>query len=116
MLEGFRASGWTCLVASGAADHPAREELEAAGYATRRIAVNDDAFDAFITGCAPDIVVFDPETTREHAPHADARRYSEGTHYVLVDGKITIDDGEYNGSLHGKLLTSHAEGPGESAR
>jgi hypothetical protein len=65
LLEGFRASGWTCLVASGAADHPAREELEAAGYATRRIAVNDDAFDAFITGCAPDIVVFDRFMTEE---------------------------------------------------
>ena len=69
-----------------------------------------------LSGYKADIVVFDPETTREHATHADARRYSEGTHYVLVDGKITIDDGEYNGSLHGKLLTSHAEGPGESAR
>ena len=65
MLEGFRASGWTCLVASGAADHPAREELEAAGYATERIAVNDDAFDVFIAGCAPDIVVFDRFMTEE---------------------------------------------------
>ena len=68
------------------------------------------------SGYKADIVVFDPETTREHATHADARRYSEGTHYVLVDGKITIDDGEYNGGLHGKLLTSPAEVPGESAR
>ncbi len=67
-------------------------------------------------GYKADIVVFDPETTRERATHADARRYSEGTHYVLVNGKITIDDGEYNGGLHGKLLTSHAEEPGESAR
>jgi N-acyl-D-aspartate/D-glutamate deacylase len=69
-----------------------------------------------LSGYKADIVVFDPETTREHATHADARRYSEGTYYVLIDGKITIDDGEYNGSLHGKLLAFHAEGPGESAR
>ena len=65
LLEGFRESGWTCLVASGAADHPAREELEAAGYATHRMAVNDDAFDVFIAGCAPDIVVFDRFMTEE---------------------------------------------------
>lgn len=69
-----------------------------------------------LSGYKADIVVFDPETTREHATHADARRYSEGTHYVLVDGKITIDDGEYNGALHGKLLTPHAEGPASSGR
>jgi N-acyl-D-amino-acid deacylase len=69
-----------------------------------------------LNGYKADIVVFDLETTQEYATHADARRYSEGTHYVLIDGKITIDDGEYNGSLHGKLLAFHAEGPGESAR
>ena len=30
-----------------------------------------------LSGYKADIVVFDPETTREHATHADARRYSE---------------------------------------
>ncbi len=58
-----------------------------------------------LSGYKADIVVFDPDTIRENATHADARQYSTGTHYVLIDGKITIDKGEYNGALHGRLLT-----------
>ena len=69
-----------------------------------------------LNGYKADIVIFDPENTREKATHADARQYSTGTHFVLVDGKITIEQGEYNGALAGKLLTPHSEGPGESAR
>ena len=61
-----------------------------------------------LNGYKADIVIFNPETTRENATHADARQYSTGTHFVLVDGKIVIEGGEYNGALHGKLLTPHA--------
>ena len=61
-----------------------------------------------LNGYKADIVIFDPENTRENATHADARQYSTGTHFVLVDGKIAIEGGEYNGALHGKLLTPHA--------
>ncbi len=61
-----------------------------------------------LNGYKADIVIFNPENTRENATHADARQYSTGTHFVLVDGKIVIEGGEYNGALHGKLLTPHA--------
>lgn len=46
----------------------------------------------------------DPETIREHATYADARQYSTGTEYVIVNGKIGIENGKYTGGLHGKLL------------
>ena len=51
-----------------------------------------------------DIVIFDPETVRDNATHSDARQYSTGTEYVIVNGKISIENGEYNGALNGKLL------------
>jgi N-acyl-D-aspartate/D-glutamate deacylase len=57
-----------------------------------------------LNGYKADIVIFSPENTRENATHADARQYSTGTHFVLVDGKIVIEGGEYNGALYGKLL------------
>ncbi len=62
-----------------------------------------------LSGYKADIVIFDPENTRENATHADARQYSTGTHFVLVDGKLTIEEGEYNGALLGKLLTPDSD-------
>jgi len=55
-------------------------------------------------GYKADIVIFDPETVRDNATHSDARQYSTGTEYVIVNGKISIENGEYDGALNGKLL------------
>jgi len=55
-------------------------------------------------GYKADIAIFDPETVRDNATHSDARQYSTGTEYVIVNGKISIENGEYDGALNGKLL------------
>jgi N-acyl-D-aspartate/D-glutamate deacylase len=55
-------------------------------------------------GYKADIAIFDPETIREHATYADSRQYSTGTEYVIVNGKIEIENGKYTGDLHGKFL------------
>jgi len=55
-------------------------------------------------GYKADIVIFDPETVRDNGTHSDARQYSTGTEYVIVNGKISIENGEYEGALDGKLL------------
>jgi N-acyl-D-amino-acid deacylase len=55
-------------------------------------------------GYKADIAVFNPETVRINATHSDARHYSTGTEYVIVNGKIIIETGEYNGALNGRLL------------
>jgi N-acyl-D-amino-acid deacylase len=55
-------------------------------------------------GYKADLVIFDPETVQDVATHADARQYSTGTEAVIVGGEISIDKGEYNGALNGKLL------------
>jgi len=57
-----------------------------------------------IKGYKADIAIFDPETVRDNATDADARQYSTGTEYVIVNGKISIENGEYDGALNGKLL------------
>jgi N-acyl-D-aspartate/D-glutamate deacylase len=51
-----------------------------------------------------DIVIFDPETIRDNSTNADARQYSTGTKLVIVNGKICIENGKYNGVLNGRLL------------
>ena len=55
-------------------------------------------------GYKADIAIFDPDTIRDNATFADARQYSTGTEYVIINGKISIENGEYEGALNGKLL------------
>ncbi len=55
-------------------------------------------------GYKADIVIFDPKTVRDNSTPSDTRQYSTGTKYVLVNGNISIENGEYDGALNGKLL------------
>lgn len=55
-------------------------------------------------GYKADIVIFDPETVRDNSTYADAHQYSSGVEYVILNGKISIENGEYNGALNGKVL------------
>jgi dihydroorotase len=47
-------------------------------------------------GADADLVVFDPKTVAEQARYLDAKQYSKGMMYVLVNGRLIID--------HGKLI------------
>jgi N-acyl-D-aspartate/D-glutamate deacylase len=55
-------------------------------------------------GYKADVAIFDPETIRDNATFDDARQYSTGTEYVIVNGKISIENGKYSGALNGKML------------
>ena len=55
-------------------------------------------------GNKADIVVFNPETVQDNATYADSHAYSTGFDYVIVNGKTSIENGEYNGNLTGKIL------------
>ncbi len=55
-------------------------------------------------GYKADIVIFDPETVRDNSTYSDANQYSSGIEYVIINGKISIENGEYNDALNGKVL------------
>jgi len=55
-------------------------------------------------GYKADVVVFDPQTIRDNATYADPKQYSTGTDFILVNGEISVENGEYTGSRNGKLL------------
>ena len=55
-------------------------------------------------GYKADLVVFDAHTIKDNATYANPRLYSTGTDYVIVNGKVSVEKGEYTGSLNGKLL------------
>ncbi len=57
-----------------------------------------------VKGYKADIVIFDPKTVRDNSTPPNTHQYSTGTKYVIVNGNISIENGEYNGALNGKLL------------
>ncbi len=55
-------------------------------------------------GYVADILVFNPETIRDKATYQNPHQYSEGIEYLLVNGALTIDKGQYTGALAGEPL------------
>jgi N-acyl-D-amino-acid deacylase len=51
-----------------------------------------------------DIVVFDLNRIADGASYENPFRYPEGIHYVIVNGRITVEQGEHTGVLAGKVL------------
>jgi N-acyl-D-amino-acid deacylase len=61
-----------------------------------------------------DVIVFDPATVADRSTYEEPRLLATGMRYVLVNGKLAIDQGEYTGALPGKVLKREAA-KGESA-
>ncbi len=51
-----------------------------------------------------DIVVFDPETVIDKATFQDPHQYPEGIDYVIVNGVVSVDDGEFKDARSGRVL------------
>jgi N-acyl-D-aspartate/D-glutamate deacylase len=56
-------------------------------------------------GMAADITVFDPERIRDVATFEDPNRYSEGVSFVVVNGRVVLDDGKLTAERPGRVLT-----------
>lgn len=55
-------------------------------------------------GLAADIVIFNPDTVIDTADYTDPIQYPIGIDYVLVNGKILVDEGEPTPQKAGKVL------------
>jgi N-acyl-D-aspartate/D-glutamate deacylase len=55
-------------------------------------------------GAFADVTIFDPARVIDKATYLDARQYSEGIEYVLVNGKLVIDAGKHTGARPGRAL------------
>lgn len=71
-------------------------------FPAERIGLNDRG--AVRRGMAADIVVFDPDRIRDTATYEDSHRYAEGIVHVLVNGLLTIEDGEHTRERAGHVL------------
>ena len=55
-------------------------------------------------GADADITVFDAETVIDRATYLEGSLVSDGIEYVLVNGRIVVDQGQHTGVLAGRGL------------
>ncbi len=55
-------------------------------------------------GFTADIVVLDPERVTDCSTFEEGRRYATGIDHVLVNGRLTLDDGRHTGARAGRAL------------
>jgi len=60
-------------------------------------------------GYAADIVIFDPGKVKDMSVYENPHKYAVGFHYVLVNGKITFENGVHTGERNGQVVY----GPGK---
>jgi len=58
-------------------------------------------------GAWADITAFDPKKVADKATYSKPHRYAIGIKYVVVNGKVVIDQGEHTEALPGKVLRLH---------
>jgi N-acyl-D-amino-acid deacylase len=63
-------------------------------------------------GSFADVVVFDPETIRDHATYEAPHQYATGMSHVFVNGVAVLRDGEHTGATPGRFV----RGPGYRPR
>ncbi len=51
-----------------------------------------------------DVTIFNPDTVIDNATFADPHQYPTGIDYVIVNGKIVIDNGEHTDVMAGELV------------
>lgn len=55
-------------------------------------------------GCAADVVLFDPDRVRDTATYEEPIRYPAGIRMVLVNGVVTVEEGEHTGARAGQIV------------
>ena len=55
-------------------------------------------------GAVADMVCFDAATVQDNATYEDPRRYPSGIPFVIVNGRLVIDEGERTGDIPGRAI------------
>lgn len=55
-------------------------------------------------GMDADLVLFDPDTIAERSTFQDPHQYPTGLPYVILNGQVVVDQGQYTGKLVGQVV------------
>ena len=61
-------------------------------------------------GKKADIVIFDAQSASDVATFEDPLHYPTGIHYVLVNGKAVVEEGQHTGAKPGRVLRRSIKG------
>jgi dihydroorotase/N-acyl-D-amino-acid deacylase len=59
-------------------------------------------------GAYADLTIFDPQTVRDRSTFENPNQYAEGIPFVIINGQLSVDNGQRTKSLAGRVL----RGPG----
>jgi N-acyl-D-amino-acid deacylase len=75
------------------------------GKTAKRVGLPDRGIIA--EGAYADLTIFDPETIQDTATFESPAQYPNGISYVIVNGKIAVENGRHTGIAAGKVLRIH---------
>ena len=55
-------------------------------------------------GYFADVIVFDPQTVSDRATYEQPELLAEGMRYVIVNGRVAVENGTYTGVFAGRAL------------
>jgi N-acyl-D-aspartate/D-glutamate deacylase len=76
------------------------------GMPAKRVGLRDRGL--LLAGSYADITIFDPKTVIDRATFEVPNQHPEGIKYVIVNGRLSVDDGRRTAALAGRAL----RGPG----
>jgi N-acyl-D-aspartate/D-glutamate deacylase/dipeptidyl aminopeptidase/acylaminoacyl peptidase len=123
-IENFMRQSWVMTGSDGSSGHPRKygtypRKLREYVYERKIIALpfairSSSALVAETFGLAErgriapgsfaDLVLFDEKTIRDRATYEQPELFAEGVKYVIVNGRVAVEDGKYNGVLAGHPL------------
>ncbi|MBI5750030.1 MAG: D-aminoacylase [Nitrospinae bacterium] len=71
-------------------------------FPCKRIGIKDRGM--IKEGCFADLVIFNPDTISNTATYESPKNYPKGIEYVIVNGIITVKNGEHTGTKAGRIL------------
>ncbi len=65
-------------------------------------------------GAKADLVIFDPAKVKDQATFLEPRQYSTGIEFVLINGRLSVENGVANGALNGRTILKSGRGQAPS--
>ena len=123
-VENFMVQPWVVTGSDGGSGHPRKygtfpykyrkfvqqdSLLDLASFINRSSSKTAEIFNLSKRGTIQkgnyaDIIIFDPGNFRDKADYLDAFRLSEGVRYSIINGRLSIENGEFTQKLNGTIL------------
>lgn len=82
--------------------------MKMTGLPARRLGLKDRG--RIQRGCRADLVLLHPEKIKDRADFLSPHQYPEGIEYVLINGEVVLERGDFTGAMPGQILYGPGRG------